>query len=419
MQLAASGSLAHHVNRVPDDGNLGQTVLLKKPDTISEADVVGEYAWFQHLAGAGSYPDTLASYGTAIVDSNNTVFYHITRDNGTVEAGSATWSLNAAGKILNIEDNRFYIGQGGIMIDVWVDATGSQDRGITLLVKKSSNKSLADLAGEWLFQEYFTAQTDGELETMWGPLTAASDGSFLATWSFNDGTEDVMSGTLGVDPDGDVVVSFGGQLFNGAVNVDGDVFFFLEAGQFGDCGIGIAIRKPCTGTLTIGGAVFTDLANPLSSGLADVDVTVSGSGGTFQATSAGPQGLWQVENIPEGTYTVTPTRSGYSFEHVDEGVPDRQASITIDVNEVNQGTYQSIQFLAEQVQNASLHDWNADGIISIIGDVPPFVDCVYFGSCPSGVDTIAVGDCNSDGILSIVGDVPCFVDCVYFGDCPQ
>jgi hypothetical protein len=67
---------------------------------------------------------------------------------------------------------------------------------------------------------------------------------------------------------------------------------------------------------------------------------------------------------------------------------------------------------------AMLHDWNQDGIVSIVGDVPPFVQCVYFGSCPGGVDTIAVGDCNGDDILSIVGDVPCFVDCVYFGSCP-
>jgi hypothetical protein len=64
-----------------------------------------------------------------------------------------------------------------------------------------------------------------------------------------------------------------------------------------------------------------------------------------------------------------------------------------------------------------LHDWNKDGIVSIVGDVPPFVDCVYFGGCPGDVDAIAIGDCNGDGILSIVGDVPCFADCVYFGDC--
>ncbi len=64
-----------------------------------------------------------------------------------------------------------------------------------------------------------------------------------------------------------------------------------------------------------------------------------------------------------------------------------------------------------------LHDWNDDGLVSIIGDVPPFVQGVYFNNYPSGVDVLAVGDCNRDGILSIIGDVPCFVQCVYFGNC--
>jgi len=64
------------------------------------------------------------------------------------------------------------------------------------------------------------------------------------------------------------------------------------------------------------------------------------------------------------------------------------------------------------------HDWNGDGIVSIVGDVPPFVNCVYFSNCPGGVDPATFGDCNHDGIISIVGDVPCFVQCVYFADCP-
>jgi hypothetical protein len=66
-----------------------------------------------------------------------------------------------------------------------------------------------------------------------------------------------------------------------------------------------------------------------------------------------------------------------------------------------------------------LPDWNGDETVSIVGDMPPFVDCVYFQDCPSGADAVAVGDCSEDGILSIVGDVPCFVDCVYFGNCPE
>jgi hypothetical protein len=165
---------------------------------------------------------------------------------------------------------------------------------------------------------------------------------------------------------------------------------------------------------TVGGAVYTDPNDPAGGGLADVNVAVIGPGGTFDASTEGAQGLWQIADVPEGTYTVTPRRTGYVFQHVSGGTPDGQSSIIVDVNEANQVAIQSIQFLAEP---AVLHDWNGDRIVSIVGDVPPFVDCVYFQNCPSGVDRIAVGDCNNDGILSIVGDVPCFVDCVYFGNC--
>jgi hypothetical protein len=76
-------------------------------------------------------------------------------------------------------------------------------------------------------------------------------------------------------------------------------------------------------------------------------------------------------------------------------------------------------FVAKIEETATRHDWNGDGIVSIVGDVPPFVQCVYFGSCPGGVDPVTVGDCNHDGIISIVGDVPCFVNCVYFGNCGE
>ncbi|MEN6425145.1 MAG: hypothetical protein ABFE13_07270 [Phycisphaerales bacterium] len=72
-----------------------------------------------------------------------------------------------------------------------------------------------------------------------------------------------------------------------------------------------------------------------------------------------------------------------------------------------------------------LCDMSWDGIVSIIGDVPPFVRVVYFQDFDGyeqefpGRDPVPPGDCNHDGILSIVGDVPCFVECVYFRNCPE
>jgi hypothetical protein len=62
-------------------------------------------------------------------------------------------------------------------------------------------------------------------------------------------------------------------------------------------------------------------------------------------------------------------------------------------------------------------DINFDGFVSIIGDVPPFVACLYFGDCSEDPDPLCPGDCSGDGLLTIIGDVPCFVECLYFGNC--
>jgi uncharacterized repeat protein (TIGR01451 family) len=66
-------------------------------------------------------------------------------------------------------------------------------------------------------------------------------------------------------------------------------------------------------------------------------------------------------------------------------------------------------------------DMNWDGIVSIIGDVPAFVQVVYrqdlngYHQQFPGRDPTFPGDGNGDGILSIIGDVPGFVNRVYFG----
>lgn len=74
--------------------------------------------------------------------------------------------------------------------------------------------------------------------------------------------------------------------------------------------------------------------------------------------------------------------------------------------------------LAQLSESFTPFDLDYDGIVTIIGDVEPFVDCVYFSDCYCPEPgCVCPGDCNGDGFLSIIGDVECFVDCVYFGDC--
>jgi len=67
--------------------------------------------------------------------------------------------------------------------------------------------------------------------------------------------------------------------------------------------------------------------------------------------------------------------------------------------------------------NSILCDINGDGFVSIIGDVPPFVDCVFFENCPGDIGDRC--DINGDGFVCIIGDVRPFVDCVFFENCPE
>jgi hypothetical protein len=97
--------------------------------------------------------------------------------------------------------------------------------------------------------------------------------------------------------------------------------------------------------ITIGGVVFTDLHDPIRSGVQGVTVTIEGDGGTFEVTTGGVIGLWKID-VPEGTYIVTPKKKGYIIEHFAGVSAASQRSITIDATPANMAANQSIRFLA-------------------------------------------------------------------------
>jgi hypothetical protein len=131
---------------------------------------------------------------------------------------------------------------------------------------------------------------------------------------------------------------------------------------------------------------------------------------------------WYDANVAAGGYNWTPLQtikigSGtYTWDMTDSSTFAVMLAGGCEGTMLSSGQAYFDNFQATTA-DVTLHDWNGDGIVSIVGDVPPFVDCVYFGNCPP--DAVGKGDCNHDGIISIIGDVPCFVDCVYFGNCPQ
>ncbi len=65
-------------------------------------------------------------------------------------------------------------------------------------------------------------------------------------------------------------------------------------------------------------------------------------------------------------------------------------------------------------------DLNDDGLVSLVGDLPLYVDCVFSGQCNCPAEgCLCPADCNGDGLVTVVGDLPCFTDCLIFNDCGQ
>ncbi len=183
-----------------------------------------------------------------------------------------------------------------------------------------------------------------------------------------------------------------------------------------DCDVDPCESQP----YTIGGAVFEDCDDPLGSGVADVPVSVVCNGGySCNTTTFGGQGLWSCNSVPCDTCTVTVLRACYLETALCPPVPCSDSVVaTVDDDHLPDN-----QSLAFHHPGCVLHDVNGDGFVSILGDVPCFVDCLFFGNCPpqgacSGRYPCAC-DCNGDGFCSILGDVPCFVDCVFFNQCPE
>lgn len=98
---------------------------------------------------------------------------------------------------------------------------------------------------------------------------------------------------------------------------------------------------------TVGGAVYTDLDDPLTSGLAGVNICVTCVGGFIGCdVTGGLWGGWDVSGVPAESCMVMPDAEGWCFSHVVEGVIGEPTPITIIADEAHVGENLSLQFLA-------------------------------------------------------------------------
>ncbi|MCZ6654669.1 MAG: hypothetical protein O7D91_16780 [Planctomycetota bacterium] len=111
----------------------------------------------------------------------------------------------------------------------------------------------------------------------------------------------------------------------------------------------IVDAQASAGSFTVGGSVYTDLGEPLTSGLEGVTVCVSCDFGfNVCDITAGAWGGWDVSGVPADSCTVTLMLPGWCFSHVEGGEIGIPAPIAIAVDEAHQGQNLSLQFLGTQ-----------------------------------------------------------------------
>ncbi len=114
-------------------------------------------------------------------------------------------------------------------------------------------------------------------------------------------------------------------------------------------------------SFTVGGAVFDDPGNPLFSGVDGVEITVSGPSGTFTVSTSMLggvwSGFWRIDDVPPGTYTVTPVLDGFEFQRWLFGQVLPDAVATIEVSEATRADIGSVSFLVQDA-GTSCNDGN-------------------------------------------------------------
>ena len=215
--VAANDHIIHQVDRDSGDGDLDQITFIRKDTTLTDPDVVGEYALFGHwldIPAPAAYVET----GIVTLNPNHTFTANFQGSDGGSGTDSGTWSLDAPNSQLIIDpagdDGPFpiEIGQGGLAMTFDID--GDDDLGFNFLVKKiaaqpgepglTTVRTLAEAVGHYLIQGFYTDE-QGDPWTIWGSADLYSDGTYAVNITGNDGPPiPPITGTFTMDPDGTV-----------------------------------------------------------------------------------------------------------------------------------------------------------------------------------------------------------------------
>jgi len=139
-----------------------------------------------------------------------------------------------------------------------------------------------------------------------------------------------------------------------------------------ECHNGECVGVP--NTFAIGGAVYTDLSNPLLSGEEGVRICAEGTTFTDCAMTSAGQGLWRIDTVPLGVYSINVKMPDSCFEQIIDGVPNTHPPIDILVGGEHVLRNESLQFRAFE---PAIGDFDCSRTIDLL-------DLAVLANCLSG-----------------------------------
>jgi hypothetical protein len=202
-------------------------IMTKKADSYSMADLVGTWQG-NSLASGPEAPWWCRSTWT--INSDGSFSASCTESDGTVEnpCKSGTFVISAEGTVSVIGDTNTQssMDAGKTVIAISITWTGSHAGSgeLLILTKKAASYSMADLVGTW----YGNSMASGPATPWWERSTGTmmSDGTFTASTTENDGTQNNKSGTFSISSEG--VITFPGSSIVISINSGKTVMVYTD-----------------------------------------------------------------------------------------------------------------------------------------------------------------------------------------------
>ncbi len=158
---------------------------------------------------------------TMTVNADGTFTVTAIDSDGSTGNGSGTLLISSGGAVTMKGDPDSIKGSmdSGKTVMVWTGIWDSGSVGTTeimVFTKKSASYSIADLAGTW--EANSIASGPGAPWWLRGPLTINSDGSFLFSETYSDGTAGTSSGTISIATDGIITTQAAGPDFRAVMD---------------------------------------------------------------------------------------------------------------------------------------------------------------------------------------------------------